>query len=46
MSYEWKRIGKMEVKMLLLESLKASRIKYFSIDVTLVQKKQKEGEKK
>lgn len=32
--------------MLLLESLKTSRIKYFSIDVTLVQKKQKEGEKK
>lgn len=46
LSHEWKSIGKMEVKMLLLASLKTSLIKYFSIDVSLVQKKQKVGKGK
>lgn len=43
---EGKRIGIMEIKMLLSTSLNTILIKYFSMNVSLVQKKQKVGERK
>ena len=46
MSDEWKRIGIMEIEMLLSTSLNTILLKYFSMDVSLEQKKQKAGVRK